>query len=132
VSGSGNGNRGGAERAPVFGDDIGDLSDFAPRPPAPPERVRSVAERAGFRSRDPRPAAPPQAAAAVPATPPRREPRRYRTGRNVQLNIKARAEDIEAFYALADRTGLVLGEVFARAVAALGRELSEGKRQATE
>jgi hypothetical protein len=43
----------------------------------------------------------------------------------VQLNLKVRQEALDAFYALADRTGLVLGEVFERAVEALTRELSE-------
>ena len=55
---------------------------------------------------------------AAPAT---REPRWHRTGRNIQLNIKARADTIERFYALADRNGWVLGEAFERAVAALER-----------
>ena len=48
-----------------------------------------------------------------------REPRRHRTGRNIQLNIKARAAMIERFCALADRNGWVLGENFGRAIAAL-------------
>jgi hypothetical protein len=114
---------GGGARASVFGEDGGDfdLSGFEPKPPARAEQVRGVAEQAGFRSREP--TSPPPVAA-------KREARRYRTGRNVQLNIKARAEDIEAFYALADRTGLVLGEVFARAVAALARELSDDHQKA--
>ena len=41
------------------------------------------------------------------------------------MNLKVRTEDIESFYALADRMGLVLGEVFERAVAALERELGQ-------
>jgi len=53
----------------------------------------------------------------------RREQRRYRTGRNQQLNLKVRAQDAAAFYAIADAEGWVLGDVFARAVAALAREL---------
>lgn len=116
-----------APRAGVFDDD---LSDFAPKPPVPaaarPEEVRAVAEGAAFRSRGPH--------APAPATPVphRREPRRYRTGRNVQLNLKVRQETADAFYALADQTGLVLGEVFEQAVEALTRELSEGKLKATK
>jgi hypothetical protein len=50
-----------------------------------------------------------------------REPRRHRTGRNIQLNIKARAETIARFYAIADFNGWVLGETFERAIAALER-----------
>lgn len=55
------------------------------------------------------------------ASPAMREPRRHRTGRNIQLNIKARAETIEWFYAIADRYSWVLGETFERAIAALER-----------
>jgi len=109
-----------APRAGVFDDD---LSDFAPKEPPPtaarPAEVRAVAEGTAFRSRGPH-----TVLSATP-TPPRREQRRYRTGRNVQLNLKVRQEALDAFYALADRTGLVLGEVFERAVEALARELSE-------
>jgi hypothetical protein len=49
---------------------------------------------------------------------------RHRTGRNVQLNIKARAEAVEAFYAITDREKWVLGETFERAIYALKRELA--------
>ena len=91
------------ERASIFGDDDLDVSAFRPKPAvqpsghpaARPEQVREVSEAANFRSRDPKPA---PAAQSV-----RREQRQYRTGRNVQLNIKARAEAVEAFYAIADR-----------------------------
>jgi hypothetical protein len=100
-----------SDRAKLFGDDELDVSGFTPKPPARPEQVRGIAESAGFRSREPAPAA--------PAPPARREQRRYRTGRNVQLNLKVRQEDIDAFYRLADESGQVLGEVFADAIAAL-------------
>ncbi|HET8996195.1 MAG TPA: hypothetical protein VFN42_05965 [Acetobacteraceae bacterium] len=106
-------------RAGVFDDDDDDALDvtsFAPKPAAPPgissDQVRVVSEGAQFRSRDPAP----------PAE--KRPPRRYRTGRNVQLNVKARAEAIETFYAIADAQGWVLGEAFEQAVAALERELA--------
>ena len=55
----------------------------------------------------------------------KREQRRYRTGRNQQLNLKVRAQDVDAFYAIPDVQGWVLGDVFARAVAALTRELQQ-------
>ena len=115
------------ERAKLFGEDDLDISDFAPKPPARPEQVRGVAEDAGFRSREPGAVAPPAAVPApaaheTPAPAARREQRRYRTGRNVQLNLKVRQEDLDAFYRLADDRGQVLGEVFADAVAALQRE----------
>lgn len=97
-------------RAPVFHEEL-DTSDFRPTPVAgvAPDRVKAVAQPA-FRSRDP--AEPP-----APSAP--REQRRHRTGRNVQLNLKVRQEDADAFYALADEHGWVLGEAFQRAVAAL-------------
>lgn len=120
------------KRAGLFEEDGPDLSDFRPKPPARPEQVKAVAEEAGFRSRDPRPqdrpAGPPPGPAPLPAPPPaKREQRRYRTGRNQQLNLKVRAQDAEAFYAIADAQGWVLGETFARAIAALSRELKEGE-----
>ena len=114
------------ERASIF--DLGDdeleldVRAFKPKPPAklvdagvPVEQVRAVSETAQFRSRDPKP---------PPEKPARREQRRHRTGRNVQLNIKARAEVVEAFYAIADREKWVLGETFERAIEALNRELA--------
>jgi hypothetical protein len=113
------------ERASIFEDDDDDLSGFKPKPPATVvehpaavEQVRAVSEAANFRSRDPKPA---------PAEPPRREQRRHRTGRNVQLNIKARAEAVELFYAITDRQHWVLGETFERAIDALKRELGREK-----
>lgn len=96
------------ERAPVFGDDL-DLSGFQPKALANAQDVRDVAEKAGFISREP---------VAAPVEPVRREQRRYRTGRNVQLSLKVRQEDLDVFYQLADREGIVLGEAFARAVTA--------------
>lgn len=107
-----------SDRASVFGDDL-DLSSFQPKPPAPARQVREVAEKAGFTSREPQHTPEP---ALEPA---KREQRRYRTGRNVQLNLKVRQEDIDAFYALADQEGIVLGEAFARAVGAWKNKLSE-------
>ena len=113
-------------RVPLFGEEDLDVSGFSPHPTAPGERaeqVRAVAEPAAFHSRDPDSARrqagePPSAAAA------RREPRRYRTGRNMQLNLKVRQATADAFYALADQQGWVLGEAFERALAALQRELA--------
>ena len=87
-----------------------DVSDFAPAPAvkgAAQEQVKAIAEPAAFHSRDP----------ASPSA--RREPRRHRTGRNVQLNLKVRQEDADAFYALADEHGWVLGEAFQKAIEAL-------------
>ena len=123
------------KRAGLFEDEL-DVSGFAPKPPARAEQVKAVAEEAGFRSRGPAPArtgrpaknrAPPAQTAPEPQQEERREQRRYRTGRNQQLNLKVRAQDAEAFYAIADALGWVLGDVFARAVAALARELQQAE-----
>jgi hypothetical protein len=110
------------ERASIFGDDEVDVTGFKPKPPAKVvehpatvEQVRAVSETVNFRSREPK---------AVPVKPLRREQRRHRTGRNVQLNIKARAEAVEAFYAITDDKHWVLGETFERAIEALKRELA--------
>jgi hypothetical protein len=109
-------------RASVFGEtsDI-DLSGFVPkstadaRAPAAQE-VRAVAERANFRSRE---AAPTHIAAASP----KRAARRFRTGRNVQFNVKALQETVDAIYAVSEAEGWVLGYTLERAIAALQREL---------
>lgn len=114
----------GEQRASIFGEDESDLSSFQPRPSATAAtvhqkaRVREISETVNFRSREPTPPAEAEA-----STTQRREPRRHRTGRNVQLNIKARQEAIDKFYRLADRTNLVLGDLFERALDAFTREL---------
>lgn len=100
------------------------LDDFDPaewsakRPgPAPrPETAgtREAAAAAGFRSREPQPPERDRAGEAPV--------RRRRTGRNTQFNLKARAETIEAFCAVADQQGWGLGETLEYAVALLERE----------
>lgn len=116
-----------AKRAGVFDtDDDLDISGFAPKPAmqptVPPELVRAVSEAAHFQSRDPE-----RHGALTAST--KREPRRYRTGRNTQLNIKARPEAIEAFYAIADQQGWVLGETFEHAVEALNQKVGASSAQ---
>lgn len=112
------------KRAGVF-DNEGDLdlSGFAPRPAqkaiALPEQVKAISEAVSFVSREPN-------RQSRPVQPGKREPRRHRTGRNTQLNIKAQTETIERFYKIADKHGWVLGETFERAVAALDRDLASG------
>jgi len=116
-----------SERASIFENDMDfDVSGFAPKKTdgggeAPPEIVRAVSEASSFPSREPVKTATP---ARQSSNFSKREPRRYRTGRNVQLNIKVRSETLDSFYALADRQGWVLGEALERAVAALEKELS--------
>lgn len=105
-----------------------DLGGFAPKAgpdsTAPSqEEVKAVSESANFPSRE--------AKRAKPEPPKveqsKREPRRHRTGRNVQFNVKASQATVEAFYALCDQKGWVLGETLERAIAALQRELKISK-----
>ena len=44
----------------------------------------------------------------------------------MQLNARAKPETIEAFYAIADRQGWLVGETREHALAALQRELAKG------
>ena len=115
-----------------------DLSAFkpktAPDPTAPsPEKVRAVAEKANFRSREPiSKVAPPIPTATSPqptqtAIAQRPPQRRYRTGRNVPLNIKATAATAALLTAISEANGWVLGETLERALAALQREQGRGE-----
>ncbi len=107
-------------RASLFGQEADlDLSGFKPKASVKAELVRDIAAHAGFRSREP---------GALPAAEPSRAPRRYRTGRNTQLNLKLRREAVEAFYKIADEQGWVLGEAFEHAVSALQKALREGTK----
>lgn len=107
----------GAERADPFAGDF-DVSGFKPaapkKPAAGPEVIRKVSEEQNFPSRAPvRKAARPQ--------------RRHRTGRNVQLNIKATPETIERFLSIADKQKWVLGEALEHALDALEASLAAEK-----
>lgn len=96
---------------------FGNLNDFEPaqpkeRRPKPVEKavIDQVAAENGFPSRQ---AVKPEAAPAL------RKQRRYTTGRNQQINIKATSETIDRLNAMADRMNVPLGEVLARALNAL-------------
>jgi hypothetical protein len=113
-------------RASIFGGDeteVLDVTSFAPKTgtedkaPAA-EHVRAVAQAANFKSREP---------TTVKAEPKatKRSPRRYRTGRNVQLSVKALAATVDAFYAITDQQRWVLGYTLQRAIEALQRELKK-------
>ena len=102
-----------AARANAFAD----LSDFQPRP-ASAKRAREealrkdidrLAQESGFPSRQPQQ---PGAASATPR-------RRYTTGRNQQINVKATPETIAKLYRLADERRVVLGELLELALEAL-------------
>ena len=112
-----------SKRASIFDADTGlDVSSFAPKTKPdtdapPPERVKAVSQSANFRSREPQ--------APKTEVPPKRPPRRYRTGRNVQFNVKAKRETVDAVYAITEAQGWVLGYTLQRAVEALQRELKK-------
>lgn len=100
---------------------FGDLNDFEPaqpmeRRPKPVEKavIDQVAAENGFPSRQ---AVKPKAISAP------KKQRRYTTGRNQQINIKATAETIDRLNAMADRMNAPLGEVLARAIDALEKAI---------
>jgi hypothetical protein len=114
-------------RARIFAEpesvDALDLTAFAPKAAAdpmatPPEQVRAIAEAANFRSREP------LAAVHDAGAKRKRRPRLHRTGRNVQFNVKASQETVDAFYAISEGQTWVLGETLEHALAALRRELA--------
>lgn len=118
------------ERASIFDEDTDDLdlSGFEPKqsreakPPAPPEKVKAVAEANKFTSRSPAPVKPTAQARRI-----------HRTGRNIQLNIKASQATVDLFYRIADDQGWVLGETLERALDVLDKSLrtnpEEGRGQ---
>ena len=101
-----------------------DLTGFEPkkaraeRPAESPEKVRALSEANHFPSRAP-------AGPQPPGNTPLRRGRR--TGRNMQLNIKATQDTVDLFYRLTDSQGWVLGETLERALEALERELAAQK-----
>lgn len=102
---------------------FGDLSsDFAASPqakkPILAANIDNIAEANGFPSRQPQKTPKPTTDSPSGATGQHRT-RRYTTGRNRQLNLKASDETIKAFYELADQRGITLAELFEQAVAAL-------------
>ena len=102
-------------RANPFGD-LGDFTTKSTPKPVEPHQIERLAADNGFPSRQP--VADKQApAVAAPASTPAR--RRYVTGRNRQINLKASDETIARFYRLADERQVPLAELFELAVAAL-------------
>lgn len=88
-------------RASIFGGNSDmDLTDFKPKPKADvkapaPEAVRAVAETANFRSRESLPT-------HIAATATKRQTRRFR---NVQFNVKALQETVDAIYSVSEAQG---------------------------
>ena len=88
------------------------LPTFEPKPKAPipkaNDQIERIAEANGFPSRQ---AAKPPVRA--------RTGRRYKTGRNQQINIKATSQVIERLYKMADARRVPLGELLEQAIDAL-------------
>ena len=85
--------------------------------PKPEKRVEEaaiadIAQQNNFPSRQ----------APKKTAPPKREQRRYRTGRNRHLGIKATDETVERFYKVADERKIQHGELLRIALDALERE----------
>lgn len=92
-------------------DDLGDFKPEARPKPVAPEVIDEIARDSGFLSRQPSP---------QPVSAPLSKPRRYTTGRNQQINVKAKPETIARFYKLADERRVPLGELLELALVALG------------
>jgi hypothetical protein len=97
--------------------DIETLPAFAPKPKAPTpvanDQIEKIAEANGFPSRQ---------AARPPAARAARSGRRYKTGRNQQINIKATSQVIERLYKIADAKRVPLGELLEQALDALEKK----------
>jgi len=107
------------ERANPFSD----LGDFqaTPKPkPVQTEQIERLAQENGFPSRQSKPTTAKKV--TIPKTEPRRRGRRYTTGRNQQINIKATAETIEKLYEIADKERMPLGQILALALNAYSKQ----------
>jgi len=103
--------------------DVESLPAFETKPKAPSaipreqtERIEQIAEANNFPSRQP---------TRTPARAPTKQ-RRYKTGRNQQINIKATSQVIERLYKLADAKRIPLGELLEQALEALEKRSSSG------
>ncbi|CNF30410.1 hypothetical protein [Yersinia kristensenii] len=104
-------------------DPLDSLKNFEPKSAAEQKprqsnaEIEELANEHGFVSRQ-----------STPPTPPvERSKRRFKTGRNIQINIKGEQETKDELYRVADIIDEPLGETLKRALAALKRELERGK-----
>jgi hypothetical protein len=100
-------------------DPLDTLKSFEPKAPTEQKtkqssaEVEAMANQHGFVGRSVTPA----------ALPVERSRRRFKTGRNIQINIKGEQETKDELYRVADEIDQPLGETLKRALAALRREL---------
>mgnify|MGYP003378403437 CR=1 FL=1 len=102
------------ERANPFAD-LGDFDAATPPKPKPTAAIEKIAQDNGFPSRTAR-----RAEAIRPEK--GRAPRRYTTGRNRQLNLKATQETVDRFNRLADDLAQPLAVVLELALDALEKQ----------
>lgn len=118
------------QRASIFEQPKLDIVGFAPRGDAParpqPEQLDALTRGSKFRSREGEAPAVTVPVVTVPVAI-RAQQRRRRTGRNVQFNIRATQEVIDAFKALSEAMDWPDGLTLERAVAALQRTLPPGR-----
>ena len=110
------------KRASIFDDaaelDVGAFQpEAAPEPEPDREKLKAISEASNFTSSQTKPL---QASSLV-----RREPRRHRTGRKAQFNVRTTPQTVDEFYRLADQKGWLVGETLEHALAALKREIGE-------
>lgn len=95
---------------------LADAAAFEPKPPRPQpvpnEAIERIAENRNFPSRE---------APKPNARPARKQQRRFRTGRNRQIGIKATQETAERFYKAAEARHVPHGELLRLALDALER-----------
>lgn len=92
-------------------DDLGDFVLKAEAKPIETQQIERIAVEMGFPSRQP--------SIALAHSLKTQVRRRYTTGRNQQLNVKATAETVAKFYRLADQQRVPLGELLEQALQAL-------------
>lgn len=104
-------------------DPLDNLKNFEPKPASEQKpkqsntQIEELANAHGFVARMSTP---------VPR-PAERSKRRFKTGRNIQINIKGEQDTKDELYRIADVIDEPLGETLKRALAALKRELESGK-----
>ena len=95
-----------------------DLTEFQPKPkPVQKAEIEKLAQENGFPSRQPVRETPTKTVESKTE----RKGRRYTTGRNQQINIKATSETIERLYKIADEKNIPLGQVLDLALDAFER-----------
>lgn len=98
-------------------DDLGDFTAKTQTKPVEPQQIERIATEMGFPSRQP--------VASLPHSLGTQARRRYTTGRNQQLNVKATAETVARFYRLADQQNVPLGELLEQALQALEKAIQK-------